>query len=122
MPHELFLTTRQKTKITNAFVNNMSANIKLSKSQLNKIIQLGEFFGKTLGYQGKKVLLELVVPLPREVLSKLATKATSSAIDKLERKICGKGDVRAEKGFTSLISNEDMDNIIKIVESLNQVY
>ena len=37
LPHALFLTTRQKTKIRNAFANNMSTDIKLSKSQLSKI-------------------------------------------------------------------------------------
>ena len=30
--HELFLTIRQKTKIRNAFANNMSTNIKLSRT------------------------------------------------------------------------------------------
>ena len=30
--HELFLTTRQPTKIRNAFPNNMSTDIKLSKA------------------------------------------------------------------------------------------
>ena len=39
LPHELFLTTRQTTKIRNAFVNNMSTDIKLSKVQISKIIQ-----------------------------------------------------------------------------------
>ena len=34
--HELFLTTRQATKIRNAISNNMSADIKLSKSQVKK--------------------------------------------------------------------------------------
>ena len=33
LPHELFLTTRQTSKIRNVFSNNMSANIKLSKAQ-----------------------------------------------------------------------------------------
>ena len=47
--HELFLTTRQRTKIRNAFANNMSINIKLGKAQLSKIIKSGEFLGKTLG-------------------------------------------------------------------------
>ena len=32
LPHELFLTTRQKTKITNAFANNISADVKVSKA------------------------------------------------------------------------------------------
>ena len=34
LPHELFLTTRQITKIRNAFANNMSTDIKLSKAQI----------------------------------------------------------------------------------------
>ena len=48
-----------------------------------------------------------------------ATKATSSEKNKIERKISGKGVVRAGKGFTLFISNEGMDNI-KIVESLEK--
>ena len=35
----LFLTTRQTTKIRNTFANNMSTDIKLSKTQISKIIQ-----------------------------------------------------------------------------------
>ena len=36
LPHELLLTTRQKTKLRNAFNNNMSTEIKLSKAQISK--------------------------------------------------------------------------------------
>ena len=39
LPHELLLTTRQKTKLRNAFNNNMSDDLKLSKTQISKIIQ-----------------------------------------------------------------------------------
>ena len=45
LPHELLLTTRQKTKLRNAFNNNKSADIKLSKTQIVKIIQSGGFLG-----------------------------------------------------------------------------
>ena len=38
LPYELFLTTRQKTKLRNALENNMSTNIKLPKSQITKLI------------------------------------------------------------------------------------
>ena len=48
LPHELLLTTRQKAKIRNAFSNNTSTNIKLSKAQIIKIIQSGGFLGKLL--------------------------------------------------------------------------
>ena len=48
LPHELLLTTRQKTKLRNAIENNMSTDIKLSKTQISKIIQSGGFFGSLL--------------------------------------------------------------------------
>ena len=32
LPHELLLPTRQKTKVRNAFNNNTSTNLKLSKA------------------------------------------------------------------------------------------
>ena len=43
LPHELLLTTRQRTKLRNAFNNNMPTDIKLFKAQISKIIQSGEF-------------------------------------------------------------------------------
>ena len=43
LPHELLLTTRQKTKVRNAFNNNTSTDLKLSKAQISKIIQSGGF-------------------------------------------------------------------------------
>ena len=48
LSHELLLTTRQKTKIRNAFNNNMSTDIKLPKFQISKIIQSGGFLGSLL--------------------------------------------------------------------------
>ena len=39
LPHELFLTTRQNTKLRNAINNNLSTDIKFSKAQLKKLIQ-----------------------------------------------------------------------------------
>ena len=45
LPHELLLTTQEKTKLKlrNAFNNNMSTNLKFSKAQISKIIQSGWF-------------------------------------------------------------------------------
>ena len=48
IPHEL-LTTRQKTKLRNAFNDNMSTDLKLSKAQISKIILSGGFLGRLLG-------------------------------------------------------------------------
>ena len=38
LPHELLLTTRQKTKLRNVFNNNISSDLKLSRVQISKII------------------------------------------------------------------------------------
>ena len=42
------MTTRQKTKLINAFNNNMSTDTKFSKAQISKIIQSGGFLGSLL--------------------------------------------------------------------------
>ena len=48
LSHELLLTTRQKTKLRNAFENNNTTDIKLRKAQITKIIQSGGFLGPLL--------------------------------------------------------------------------
>ena len=80
LPHELLLTTRQKTKPRNAFNNNTSAGIKLSKAQINKIIQSGGFWGSFLS---KLVgpLMKVAVPLAKNILAPLGITAAASALD-----------------------------------------
>ena len=53
-----------------------------------------------------------------ELVRNTASYAASNAINKAERRISEKRVVRAGKGFTLFISNEDMDNIIRIIKSL----
>ena len=48
----------------------------------------------------------------------VASNAALNAINKFERKISGTGAVRVGKGFILFISNEDVDDITKIVKSL----
>ena len=48
-PHKLFLTNRQNSNLREAFAKHTSADIKLSKTQLSKMIQSGGFLGKLLG-------------------------------------------------------------------------
>ena len=86
MLHELFLITRQKTKIRNTFANNPLTDLKLSKYQLSKKIQSVGFLGNITGNLCKKAPLKFCVPLAKDILPQLATKATSSAIDNFERK------------------------------------
>ena len=75
MPHELFLTTRQTTKIRNVFANILT-DIKLSKAQLSKIIQSGGSFGSWLGNLGKKPLTNIAIPLARDNLPGLVSNLT----------------------------------------------
>ena len=85
LPQKIFLPTRQTTKIRNTFANNMLKDIRPSKAHISKIIQSRGFLCKRLGKLGKKVLLDLAVSLVKEVLPKLATKATFSALDQFEK-------------------------------------
>ena len=117
LQNELFLTTRQTTKIRNAFADNMSTDIKLSKAKISKIVQLSGSFDSWLGNLGKKVT-NIVIPLSRDNLPGLRRNLTSNAMNEFEKKIRGKGAVRAEKGFTLFSSNEDMNDIIKIIKLL----
>ena len=64
LPHELLLTRRQKTKLRNSFNNNVSTDLKLSKTQIFKIIQSGVFLGRLLG-----PLLKTGLPLMENVIN-----------------------------------------------------
>ena len=66
---------------------------------------------------GKKAQIELVVPSVKDILPKLATKATSFILDKFKRKGSKQGSVKAAKKLTLFISIEDMNDINKIVKS-----
>ena len=45
-PHDLLLTNRQVANILKAFTNYLSTDIKLSKTQISKMIQSGGFLGR----------------------------------------------------------------------------
>ena len=82
--HELLLTARQKTKIRNEFNNNTSPDIKLSKAQINKIIQSGGFLGKLLGpllKTGLTLIKNVIKPLAKSVLIPLGLTTAASAAD-----------------------------------------
>ena len=112
LPHELLLTARQKTKLRNAFNNNMSTDIKLSKAQITKIIQSGGFLGSLLSKLAGP-LMKVAVPLAKNILAPLGITAAASAIDAgIQKKIHGSGIT------TLIISNEEMNDIMKIVQAL----
>ena len=80
LSHELLLMTRQKVKLRNAFNNNMSTDIKLSKAQITKITQSEGFLGSLLSKLAGP-LMEVAVPLAKNILAPLGITAAASAID-----------------------------------------
>ena len=94
----------------------MSTDLKLSKAQISKIIQSGGFLGRLLGS-----LLKTGIPLIKNVIKLLAkivliplglTAAASAADAGIHKKILGSGNT------TLIISNEEMNDIIKIIQTL----
>ena len=75
LPHELLLTTRQKTKLKNAFKNNISTNLKLSKAQIFKIIQFGGFLGSLLS-KLPDPLMKVAIPLAKKGFSSIRNKSS----------------------------------------------
>ena len=114
-PHRLFLTNRQVANLHKAFANNSSADIKLSKTQLSKMIQSGRFLGRLLGpllKTGLPLIKNVIKPLAKSVLIPLGLTAAASAADaRIHKKILGSGNA------TLIVSNEEMEDIIKIVKS-----
>ena len=115
-PHKWSLTNRQVANIRKAFSNHLSTDIKLLKIQSSKTVQSGGFFGRLLGQ-----LLKTSLPLMKNILQPLAEKflipleltaAASAAGAWTHKKIWGSST------RTIIISNEEMEDIIKIVKSL----
>ena len=83
----------------------MATDIKLSKAQIKKVIQLGGFLGGPL--------MKAAMPLAKNVLAPLGLTAAMSAIDgSIQKKIHGSGTTKL------IIQNEDMNDIMKIIEAL----
>ena len=83
-PHKLLLTNGQIANLCKAFANYLSTNIKLSKTQLSKMIQLGGFLGKLLGpllKTGLPLIKNVIKPLAKSVLIPLGLTAAASAAD-----------------------------------------
>ena len=110
-PHKLLLTNRQVASLRKAFANYLSTDIKLSKTQLCKMIQSGGFFGRLL-----RPLLNTGLPLMKNVIQTLAksvlislglTAAASTAVQEYIKKILESG-----RNTTLIISNKEMEGIL----------
>ena len=89
-------------------MNNSSANIKLSKSQLSKIVQYERFLGKSL-----ELILKTHLSLVKNVVMTLELTAAASTTDAaIQNKIFGL------RMIILIISNGEIRDILKIVKSL----
>ena len=74
--HKLILTNRQVANL--AFANHLSTDIKLSKTQLSKMIHSGGFLGRLLGPL-LKTIKNVIKPLAKIVLIPLGLTAAAAA-------------------------------------------
>ena len=89
-PRKLLLANTQVLTLRKAFANNSSANVKLSKTQMNKIGRSGEFLGRLLGPLLKAELSlvgNALKPLAKTVLIPLRLTTTASAKDAAIHKV-----------------------------------
>ena len=118
--HKLSLTNRQVANLRKAFAKYLSVNIKLSKTQLSKMIQSGGFLGRLLGpllKTGLPLIKNVIKPLAKSVLIPLRLTAAATAADAgIHKKILVSG--HRPSSTTLIISNDDMEDIIKIIKSL----
>ena len=124
-PHKLLLTNRLVLNLRKAFANNSSADIKLSKTELSKMIQSGGFLGRLLGpllKTGLPLISNAIKPLTKSVLVPLGLTAAASAANAgTHKKILGSGNNHHSSSAphtTLIISNDEINDIIKIAKSL----
>ena len=133
-PHKLLLTNTKVLRLRKTFANGLSANINLSKTQLHKIRQSGGFLGRLLRpllKTGLPLIKNVLKPLTKIVLIPLGLTVAASATDAaVHKKMFGSGCVAKvcdrirhsdlAKRTTLIISNEEMNYIMKIVKSLEE--
>ena len=117
-PHKLLLTNRQAANLRKPFANHTSTDIKLSKTLLSKMIQLGGFLGRLLGpllRTGLPLMKNVIQPLAKSVLIplRLTAAAVAAADAGIHKKILGSGHKT-----TLIISNDKIEDILKIIRSL----
>ena len=82
--YKLLLTDRQVSSLRKSFASHWSADIRLSKTQLSKMIQLGGFLSRLLGpllKTGLPLIKNVIKPLAKSVLIPLGLTAAASAAD-----------------------------------------
>ena len=125
-PQKLLLTNTQVSRLCKALANNLRncnikiliANIKLSKTQFHKIGQSGGFLGRLLApllKTGLPLIGNVLKLLAKSILIPLGLTAEASSTDAaIHKKMLRSGNT------TVIISNEEVNDIMEIVESLEE--
>ena len=107
----MLLTNTQVLRLRQVFANNSSADLKLSKTQLHRKERPGWFLGRLLG----PLLKNVFKTLAKSVLIPLGLTTAASAADAaIHKKMFVSGTT------TLIISNEEINNIMKIIKSLEE--
>ena len=123
-PHKLLLTNRQVANLCKAFADK-SADIKLSKTQISKMIQSGGFLGRLLGpllKTGLPLIKNVIKPLAKSALIVLrATAGVSGADSGIDTSSTSHNRPSSSASHTNtilIISNDEMKDVLKIVKYL----
>ena len=124
----MLLIDRQVSSLCKDFANKLLVHVKLSKTQLSKIIQPGRFLARFLGplmEAGLPLMKNLLTSLAKSVLIPLklaaaAAAAAATADAEIHKKILGSGTYGTfvSGAATLIISNEEMKYIIKLSKYL----
>ena len=129
----MLLTNTKVSKIRKVFTNSSSANIKIWKTQLHKIRELAGFLGRLLQSllkSGLPLIGNVLKPLAKNVLIPLGlTPAALAKNAAIHNKVFGSRRHQRmlasllsdlSKQTTLTISNEEVNDIMKIVKSLKE--
>ena len=112
--YELYLTEKQMKNLIKKIENKMSTDIKVSKTEINKTIKEGGNLGRLLMNFLPK-LIKPAISIGKNILAPPGLIAAMSATDAaIQKKIYGSGMT------TLIISNDDLDDLIKIITALEE--
>ena len=120
-PHKFILTNTQVVNLRKAFAAKSSTDIKPSKSQLFKMMQLGAFLGRLLGpllKNGLPLMKSVIQRLAKSVLVALSLTGAASVADAGMHKRSLDPSESTLHITTLIISNDEMKDIMKKVKSL----
>ena len=116
--NKLLLTNKQVKNLRKEFANKSLSDIKLSKTRLSEMVQLGLFLGRIpspLSETGLPFTKNVVKPLAKSILIPLGLPAAASAADSgIHKKVLGSCCSFAPKTTTLIISNDKMKGLIEI--------